>query len=147
MDHMLFRASCPFSRIQYSRWSALSAVCWLAILILMGSNPPAAAEEKKTNVYWYRLEIQTGDSTYQCLGSSPLEEKEFAAQMNGAAFIALDDAAYVDQEGKVKRWQEWDSKTQPRLYINPRYVIFFNPLKSDPRKPSEKNPARVTGAR
>ncbi len=85
---------------------------------------------------WYRMEIQTGDTTYQCMGSSPLDEKEMAKKLESNEFIVLEDASYTDITGRAKGWQEWDPKTHPRLYINPRYVIFFNPLKGDPRKAS-----------
>ncbi len=97
---------------------------------------PAIASENKPNRYWYRLEIQTGDTTYQCLGSSSLEEKEFAKHLSGDSYIVLDDVEYLDSTGKIKSWQEWDPKSIPRLYVNPDYVILFNPMKDDPRKSS-----------
>jgi hypothetical protein len=91
-------------------------------------------EESKPMRHWYRLEIQTGESTYQCMGSSELDEKEFAKQLSGEDYIVLDDVEYIDSTGKIKKWQEWDPKSLPRLYVNPDYVIFFNPMKDDPRK-------------
>jgi hypothetical protein len=99
-------------------------------------------EENKPIRHWYRLEIQTGDSTYQCMGSSTLDEKEFAKQLAGEDYIVLDDVEYIDSMGKIKKWQEWDPKALPRLYVNPDYVIFFNPMKDDPRKSPSAGPAR-----
>jgi hypothetical protein len=93
-------------------------------------------DENKPVRHWYRLEIQTGDTTYQCLGSSPLDEKEFSKQLSGDDYIVLDDVAYLDSTGKIKGWQEWDPKSIPRLYVNPDYIILFNPMKDDPRKSS-----------
>ncbi len=110
----------------------LSFLILIAITILYAGT--GMSEETKPTRHWYRLEIQTGDTTYQCLGSSPLDEKEFAKQLSGTEFIVLEDAAYIDTSGKAKSWQDWDPKTEPRLYLNPEYVIFFNPLKGDPRK-------------
>jgi len=107
------------------------------IVALIGSILLATtcwSEESTAVRHWYRLEIQTGDSTYQCLGSSLLDEKEFAKQLLGAEYIVLDDISYIDTTGTTKGWQEWDPKAFPRLYINPRQVIFFNPMKGDPRK-------------
>ena len=105
-----------------------------ALFLFLLLVPPGWSEESTAVRYWYRLEIQTGDSTYQCLGSSLLDEKEFAKQLLGAEYIVLDDVAYIDTTGTAKGWQEWDPKAFPRLYINPRQVIFFNPMKGDPRK-------------
>jgi len=118
--------------------SAFTILVLAAILPRTGSS---AAEEAKPAVHWYRMEIQTGDSTYQCLGSSVLEEKEFSKQASGSEFIVLDNVAYLDSTGKVKGWQEWDPKAHPRLYVNPRYIVFFNPMKADPRKASSSKPA------
>ncbi len=114
---------------------------FLVILFLFAASTtlfaaPGTAEENKPALHWYRVEIQTGDTTYQCLGSSALDEKEFARQLSGDEFIALDDVAYLDSTGKIKGWQEWDPKSTSRLYVNPGYVIFFNPMKGDPRKSS-----------
>jgi len=99
-------------------------------------------DENKPIRHWYRLEIQTGDTTYQCLGSSALEEKEFEKQLSGDEYIVIDDVAYLDSTGKIKGWQEWDPKSIPRLYVNPEYVIFFNPMKEDPKKSFSSGAAR-----
>jgi hypothetical protein len=98
---------------------------------------PASAESGSA-AFWYRLEVQTGDSTYQCIGSSPLDEKAFAKAAAGQDFLELSEVSYLDKDGRTKSWQEWDSRAQPRLYVNPRYLIFFNPLKGDPIKGTEK---------
>jgi len=95
---------------------------------------PCISNENKPVRHWYRLEIQTGNSTYQCLGSSALDEKAFATQLKGDDYIVLDDVEYLDSSGKIKSWQEWDPKSVPRLYVNPDYVILFNPMKDDPRR-------------
>jgi len=114
-----------------------AVVCMILTMYSCTLNATAGrCEEVKQERHWYRLEIQTGDATYQCIGSSFLDEKEFAKQLASLEFIALDDVVYVDPTGKIKGWQEWDSKAFPRLYVNPEYVIFFNPMKGDPRKTS-----------
>jgi hypothetical protein len=107
--------------------------------MLIATN--ALSEESKPAPHWYRLEIQTGDTTYQCIGSSSLDELEFAQQLAGTEFVVLDDVTYIDPNGKIRSWQEWDPKALPRLYVNPQYVILFNPLKDDPKKgASSKSP-------
>ena len=111
--------------------------CIILSLCLFAFNATVGyCTDLKQERHWYRMEIQTGDATYQCIGSSILDEKEFAKQLSGSEFVVLDDVAYVDPTGKIKGWQEWDIKSFPRLYINPEYVILFNPMKGDPRKTS-----------
>lgn len=114
------------------RYYAAGCIMLLVVSILLAAT--GWSGESIAVRYWYRLEIQTGDSTYQCLGSSPLDEKDFAKQLLGAEYIVLDDVSYIDTTGTTKGWQEWDPKAFPRLYINPRQVILFNPMKGDPRK-------------
>lgn len=111
-----------------------AARCIVAVAAFMLLSTTGWSEESTAVRHWYRMEIQTGDSTYQCFGSSLLEEKEFAKQLLGTEYIVLDDVAYIDTTGTTKGWQEWDPKAFPRLYINPRHVILFNPMKGDPRK-------------
>ena len=123
---------------QYFSFPALLAA---TVFILVSST--AMSEEAKPAVHWYRLEIQTGNTTYQCIGNSPLDEQEFAKQLAGTNFIVLDDAAYVDAGGKIRSWQEWDPKALPRLYVNPEYVILFNPMTGDPLKSQSSKPART----
>lgn len=108
------------------------ALCLTIVALLMLLATPGWSEEKAA-AHWYRLEIQTGETTYQCFGSSTLDEKEFAKQLSGTEFVVLDNVAYMDTTGKTKGWQDWDPKALPRLYINPKQVIFFNPMKGDPR--------------
>jgi hypothetical protein len=106
----------------------------LAVAAFILVSTPGMCEETKPVLHWYRLEIQTGDTTYQCIGSSAFEEQEFAKQLSGTEFIVLDDVAYIDTTGKIRDWQEWDPKALSRLYVNPQYVILFNPMKDDPKK-------------
>ncbi|HTG01402.1 MAG TPA: hypothetical protein VK654_12555 [Nitrospirota bacterium] len=97
-----------------------------------------AGEELKQDHFWYRIEVQTGDSTYQCIGSSASDEKELSRQIKEGAAVLLDDAAYIDSNGRIKSWKDWDAKASPRLYVNSRYIILVNPLKGDPRNPGSK---------
>ncbi len=113
---------------------------FLIITSIVLFTPAAQSEETKTARHWYRLEIQTGDTTYQCMGSSLFDEKEFSKQLAGTDYITLEDVSYVDNTtGLVKRWQEWDPNALPRLYVNPDYVILFTPMKSDPKKSTVPN--------
>ena len=121
------------------RYLILCCIVFFTAFVLYAN--PCHSEEPAAIRHWYRLEIQTGDTTYQCLGSSFFDEKEFARQMAGTELVPLDDVAYLDNTGKLKGWQEWDPKSQPRLYINPKYVIFFNPMKGDPKKATVPKPA------
>ena len=113
---------------------SITRLLFVVTCILIATN--ALSEETKPALHWYRLEIQTGDTTYQCMGSSLLDEQEFAKQLAGTEFVVLDDVAYIDPTGKIRSWQEWDPRALPRLYVNPQYVILFNPMKDDPKKGS-----------
>jgi hypothetical protein len=114
------------------RYHILSVILSAAAIVFF--TRPGQGEEKKANYHWYKLNIQTGSSTFQCTGGSPLDEKEFVKQLAGTEYIALEDLVYMDQTGKVKSWQEWDARVQPRAYVNPKYVIFVNPMAGDPRE-------------
>ena len=117
-------------------------LCRLLFLIssflVISTSVHLFAEEPKQEHYWYRVEVQTGDTTYQCIGSSTLDEKAFSGLIKDGAAVLLDDAAYIDSNSKIKSWQDWDPKASSRLYLNGRYIILVNPLKGDPRKPAGK---------
>ena len=103
----------------------------MAFVIFCGAD--ARGEEKKTERHWYMMQIQTGSTTYQCFGSSLLDEKEMTKQLNGTEYVVLDDLVYRDNEGKIKSWQEWDPLMGARVYMNPKYIILFQPLPNEPR--------------
>jgi hypothetical protein len=86
------------------RFYAADCIVAVAAFILLATT--GWSEESPAVRYWYRLEIETGDSTYQCLGSSLLDEKQLARQLLGAEYIVLDDVAYIDTTGTTKGWQE-----------------------------------------
>jgi hypothetical protein len=111
---------------------------FLAGLFCIFTATTGMSQEAKQERQWYRFEVQTGDSTYQCIGSSPYDEKELAKRLENEEFVLLDDAAYMDANGKIKSWMDWDPKASSRLYLNGRYVILINPLKGDPRKAALK---------
>lgn len=111
----------------------------LTLVIFLTAAMGSFSEEKKAERHWYLFQIQTGSTTYQCFGSSVLGEKEMAKQLVGTDYIALDDLVYRDNQGKIKAWQEWDPAMGSRVYVNPKYVIFFQPLEGDPRKSSKEH--------
>lgn len=65
----------------------------------------------------------------KCIASSILDEKEFTARLAGSEYIVLDDVVHVDPTGKIKNWQELDTKAFSRVYENPTYVVLVNPMK------------------
>jgi hypothetical protein len=105
----------------------------MAFLFLL-SVSVLPAEEPKAERHWYRFEVQTGDTTYQCIGSSPLDEEAMAKQLTADGFIILDNAAYMGTQGKIKSWKSWDPKASERLMLHTRYIILVNPLNGDPRR-------------
>jgi hypothetical protein len=84
--------------------------------------------------HWYRVEMMTVGETYSYIGSSPMTEPELTERLSRNAFVELDDLTYFDEEGKPRRWSEWDRHCTPRIHLNPRYVLSVLPLVDDPRK-------------
>lgn len=117
-----------------TRFSSLSTLTLVIFLVFAISS---FAEDRKPERHWYMLQIQTGSTTYQCFGSSALGEKELAKQLVNADYVVLEDLVYRDSQGKIKAWQEWDPVMGSRVYVNPKYVIFFQPLEGDPRRNSK----------
>jgi hypothetical protein len=83
---------------------------------------------------WFRIEVFTPQETYWYVGSSPLDEGALLKALNSSAFIQLNDLTYFDEEGRPRRWTEWDPHCQPTIHINPRYVLSILPLVGDPHK-------------
>ncbi len=67
-------------------------------------------------------------------GSSPLDEAAFAKALEGSAYIELSNLIYFDQWQNPKEWSEWTKYDEARIYINPKVISSFQPMKDDPRK-------------
>jgi len=82
---------------------------------------------------WYRAEMNSGPETFCVFGSSPLPELEITAILGRGEMILLEDLVYYDEEGRARSWSEWDPHCQPRVYINPKYLVTLMPMVGDPR--------------
>lgn len=96
---------------------------------------------------WYRVEVQIGTESYFFTGSSDLSEAELLNVLSSGSFFCLNDLVYVDEQGDVHPWTEWDPECQPRIYLNGRLIISIMPLLGDPRrsKKSEGTILRLPG--
>jgi hypothetical protein len=86
--------------------------------------------------HWYRVELMTAGDSYSYIGSSPMSESEMVERLSRNAFVELEDLTYFDEEGKPRRWSEWDPHCVSRIHLNPRYVLSILPLVEDPRAKS-----------
>jgi hypothetical protein len=82
---------------------------------------------------WYRVEMNAGPETFCVFGSSVLAEKEMCNQMNAGNIVLLEDLVYYDEEGIAKSWSDWDPHCQPRIYLNPKFLVSIMPMIGDPR--------------
>ena len=89
------------------------------------------SDEKK--IRWYRVELLNGDETYCFFGSSLLTEEEFVGKLSRQEYVMLENLVYFDEEQEPKSWAEWDPMLQPRVHLNPRFVVSLLPLTGDPR--------------
>jgi hypothetical protein len=84
--------------------------------------------------YWYQVKIERPQKSFDLFGSSPLDEKQFAKQMGTQEFLVLENVIYFDEH----KQEEGESGKQPslenRVYLNPKYIIAFQPLSGDPRE-------------
>lgn len=83
--------------------------------------------------HWYRVEMMTAGESYSYIGSSGLSEPVLVEKLGRNAFVELDDLTYFDEEGKPRRWSEWDHHCVSRIHLNPRYILSILPLVDDPR--------------
>lgn len=77
--------------------------------------------------------MNSGTETFCVFGSSHLSESEAAASLGRGDMILLEDLVYYDEEGRARSWSEWDPHCQPRVYINPKYLVTLMPMVGDPR--------------
>ena len=90
--------------------------------------------EKDSSLFWYRVRILDGQTSYSYVGSSPLDESNFIKKLGGGSYILLENLVYFDQTRKAKDFTEWDPTTLPRIYINPKYISAVLPLDGAPRE-------------
>lgn len=88
-------------------------------------------------MFWYAVTIQEGPNVRHFFGTSPLREEEFGEQLAGTAFVRLDNVLYRDNVG-YKDWKEWDPIVEPRVYLNPKFILAVMPISRDPREPEPK---------
>jgi hypothetical protein len=82
---------------------------------------------------WFRIGVRDGSSHgYAYLGTSINTLKELVKKVENGDYIRLDSLRYIDDDGLVKKWVQWDPNLIPSAYINPANIIAISQLKSDP---------------
>jgi hypothetical protein len=104
----------------------------LAIIIIVVYK--LAFLKVKPPLYWYHVKIQQADQTLGFFGSSPLDERQFAKQVSGENFLVLNDLVFIDSQMRERETPEDHPTLQKRIYLNPKYIIAFQPLTGDPRE-------------
>ncbi|MEM7391513.1 MAG: hypothetical protein AAF492_04120 [Verrucomicrobiota bacterium] len=84
--------------------------------------------------FWYRVELMNGDETYCFFGSSTLTEDQFVKKLSSLEYVMLENLVYFNEDQEPRSWAEWDPMLQPRVHLNPKYVVSLLPLNGDPRK-------------
>ena len=94
---------------------------------------------------WYRVEVQIGAESYFFTGSSQFDEPELLRKLSSGDFFVLEDLVYIDEDGTVRPWTEWDPECHPRICLNGKFVLSVMPLVGDPRRrmTSEDNILRM----
>ena len=86
-----------------------------------------------SSLNWYRVEVMNGYETYCFFGSSTLGEETFIQKLSNQEYVLLENLFFFDDNQEPKSWAEWDPMLQPRVYLNPQYVVSVLPLTGDPR--------------
>ncbi len=82
---------------------------------------------------WYRAEMTAGPETFCVFGSSVQPEKDMVESLQAGVLVLLEDLVFYDEEGVARSWSEWDPHCQPRMYLNPKFLISLMPMVGDPR--------------
>ena len=83
---------------------------------------------------WYRVEMVNGEESYCFFGSSELTESAFIEKLNKKEYIKLENLIYFNDDQDPRSWSDWDPMLEPRIYLNPEFVITMLPLTGDPRR-------------
>jgi hypothetical protein len=85
--------------------------------------------------HWYALRVIYGGQTQSFIGTSPLDEDEFASALaKDDCFIKLENLIVKDQTGIYKSYNQWDPAVGNSILINPKFVVVSFPMPGDPQE-------------
>lgn len=106
----------------------------LAVIVSLALSPFHCLADDQEPLHWYSVSFSTGSTQASAHGSSPLDEAAFAKALEGSTYIELSNLVYFDQWQNPKEWSDWTKYDEACIYINPKDISSFQPMKDDPRK-------------
>jgi hypothetical protein len=98
-----------------------------------------AADPPKESPHWYQITVFAGNSTTEFTGSCLLDTTQFSARLAGSDPIVLDNLRIFATDGTsaTAKWMPIPSggknpNTAKRVFINPRFVLYFYEFAGDP---------------
>jgi hypothetical protein len=104
-----------------------------SLIVLSVIVPSGFAQDGKP-LHWYSVSFHQGTGVTVIYGTSPLDEAAFAKQLEGNSFVLIENLGYFNQNRQPKPWSEWSKFDEPHVYLNPKDIISFFPMRGDPRK-------------
>jgi hypothetical protein len=116
-----------------------TGTAFILILTVIVSNLLSAADPPNESLHWYQITILAGNSSTEFTGSSSLDTTQFSARLAGSDPIVLDNLRIFGADGtsSTAKWLPIppggkNANTAKRVYINPRFVIYFYEFAGDP---------------
>ena len=86
------------------------------------------------SVYWYRVEILSGDEPNFYFGSHEGDPDALLKTLTSGHPFRLRDTFYYDENNAARSWRDWDPNYDGSIIINAQHVISIMPMLNDPRK-------------
>jgi hypothetical protein len=104
-----------------------------------------AADRPNESPHWYQITVLAGSSSTEFTGSSPLDTTQFSARLAGSGPIVLDNLRIFAADGtsSTAKWLPIpqggkNPNTAKKVFINPRFVLYFYEFAGDPIQPQNK---------
>jgi hypothetical protein len=120
-------------------------VTFFPIYIILISAVFSAAEPPNQSLHWYQITVLAGNSSTEFTGSSALDATQFSARLAGSDPIVLDNLRIFAADGtsSTAKWLPIppggkNPNTAKRVFINPRFVLYFYEFAGDPTQLQNK---------
>jgi hypothetical protein len=114
-------------------------IAFFLICTAVVSTVFSAADPPKESLHWYQITILSGNSSTEFTGSSPLDTTQFSARLAGTDPIILDNIRIfaADDTAPTPKWLPIppggkNPNTAKRVFLNPRFLVYFYELAGDP---------------
>jgi hypothetical protein len=96
-------------------------------------------ELREGKMNWYKVRAKDEDGKgYTFVGSSQDEPDVLSKRAENGEYVKLGNLVYMDHQGEIKDWSEWDDSVVPVVYINPKSIFSIMQFKGDPRTTPKK---------